>query len=148
MTKASKKNLLLAISILLGTVVAASVALFNYFMPLEHEYERRKHVPPIFLPLEPFRIALQPQDEPHFLLAEFSIQVANAEDADLINLHMPHLRSRLIMILSGKKASELSTATGKGMLMQELLVELNRPLVQQDTPQKVIGIFSTSFLIQ
>ncbi len=111
-----------------------------------------KHVPvkpPVFLPIEQFTINLQPDGVgEQFLQVAFTLQVADQEQADLIKLYMPQARSRLLLLLSSKKASEISTADGKKKLLEEIMAQVKQPFNAQSPPQGISNVFFTSFVIQ
>jgi flagellar FliL protein len=107
-----------------------------------------KEGPPTFIALEPFTVNLYPKKDERFLQVSYTVQVANEEQAALFKLYMPEVRSRSILIFSGKKAADISTVDGKEQLSRELLAELNEPFKAVGTQQMVKDIYFTSFLIQ
>jgi flagellar FliL protein len=58
------------------------------------------------------------------------------------------VRSRLLLALSSKKASELVSVDGKKKLIQEIIASLNQPFTPNGKPQQVTDVFFTSFVIQ
>lgn len=105
--------------------------------------------PPVFLPLDQFTVNLQSDGVgDQFLQAAFTLQVANQEQVDLIKLYMPLVRSRLLLLLSSKKASEISGVDGKKKLSEEIIAQVKQPFTPQGAPQTVTGVFFTSFVIQ
>jgi flagellar FliL protein len=76
------------------------------------------------------------------------LQVADQSQVDLIKLYMPQVRSRLLLLLSSKKASEISTPEGKKKLSDEIMEQVKQPFKLGAAPQNVTNVFFTSFVIQ
>ena len=62
--------------------------------------------------------------------------------------HMPELRSRILFILTNKKASEITSVEGKNTLITEITEELQKPFSGSQSEQKITGVYLTSFIIQ
>ena len=104
--------------------------------------------PPVFLAMEPFTVNLQPEMGEQYLQVAFTLQVADQAQVENIKLYMPLVRSRILMLLSTKKASELGSAEGKKKLQDEIIAQIKQPFAPQSPPQQVSGVFFTSFVIQ
>jgi flagellar FliL protein len=52
------------------------------------------------------------------------------------------------LLLATQKASELLTEAGKNKLISNILTEINKPFDPHGEPNKVSGVFFTSFIIQ
>lgn len=104
--------------------------------------------PPVFVAMEPFTVNLQPEAGEQYLQVQFTIQVADEKQVELIKLYMPLVRSRLLLLLSSKKPSELSTPEGKKKLQEEIVASIKQPFTPQSPPQGISGVFFTSFVIQ
>lgn len=103
---------------------------------------------PVFLTLETFTVNLQPDPEEKFLQLDLSMQVKKPEEAEALKSQMPAIRNRLLLLLTSKQASQISTMEGKQELSNEILAEVNKPFTEHGKPQKVTGVFFTSFVIQ
>jgi len=103
---------------------------------------------PVFLPLEPFTVNLQSSDGDKFLQVNMTLQVKNEEQVNLIKLNMPQVRSRLLMLISSKDAASLLSSEGKEQLVSEIVEQVTLPFVPKGDPQKVEGVFFTSFIVQ
>lgn len=103
---------------------------------------------PVFVNIEPYVVNLQPETGDQFLQASITLQVANDSTAEAIKTFMPLVRSRLLVALSSKKASELLTVEGKKKLTEEIITTLNEPYTANGKPQQVNDVFYTSFVIQ
>lgn len=114
---------------------------------VEEEQHDDEH-PPVFVPLEIFTVNLQPDPEERFLQLEMSLQVANAEQETKLTNHMPAVRNRILLLLGSKLASEISDTEGKEALIAEIVEKVNEPFSEHGKPQKVSGVFFTSYVIQ
>jgi len=110
------------------------------------KYETPK--PPLFVALEPFTVNLQPEIGEQYLQVGLTLKVEDEAHIALLKLHMPEVRSRLLMLLSSKKSSEISTSEGKRKLSDEIIAQVKEPLAVNSPPQSVSGVFFTSFVIQ
>ena len=156
---ASKKKLI--IIILAAVLVAGGVGggAAWYFLHGKGDQEesspskKKKHSaakagPPVFVPIDSFTVNLQPENGEQYLQIAFTLQVANAEEMDSIKLNMPKVRSRLLLLLSGKKASELNTVEGKQQLAAEIINQVNQPFEDKGPEQDVTDVLFTAFIIQ
>jgi len=115
--KKSKKKLFLILGLLLLVLGGGGGAFF--FLgeeapaasgaPAKHEAPK----PPVFVQMEPFTVNLQQETGEQYLQVQLTLQVADQAQVELIKLYMPLVRSRLLLLLSSKKASELTSAEGK-----------------------------------
>lgn len=78
---------------------------------------------PIFVPLEPFTVNLQRENADQFLQIGISLKIFQAELEEQIKQNLPEIRSRLLLLLSGKRPSELTTSQGKKRLVNEMIAE-------------------------
>jgi flagellar protein FliL len=149
--KKSRKKLLFVLIVLLLLLGGGGGGAWWYFMGQDGDEKAAKNekpIPPVFVVLEQFTVNLQPESGEHYLQVAMTLQVATKEDVDQIKLYMPQIRSRVLMLLSSKKASEISTVEGKKKLSDEILTQVNQPLSSQGKPQNVTNVFFTSFVIQ
>ena len=104
--------------------------------------------PPVFVVLEPFTINLQPEGGEQYLQLAFTLQVGSQAEVDQIKLYMPQVRSRVLLMLSSKKASELLTIEGKKKLAEDIIAQIKQPFHPQGTALEIANVFFTSFVIQ
>jgi flagellar protein FliL len=154
-SKGSKKKIVIAVAaaiILLGAGGGAAWLFMGGEAAQEgHAAPAKKHQPakaPVFLAIEPFTVNLQHENGDQFLQVSFTLQVADQEQVEAMKLYMPLLRSRVLMLLSSKKASELASADGKKKLQDDIIAQAKLPFTSQGSPQEVSGVFFTSFVIQ
>jgi flagellar protein FliL len=149
--KKSKKKLFLMLGALLLAAGGGGGAW--YFMSdAPHEggapAKQEPPKPPVFVAMDPFTVNLQPEAGDQYLQVQFTLQVADEKQVELIKLYMPLVRSRVLLLLSSKKPSELSTPEGKKKLQDEIVTTIKQPFTPQAQPQGVTGVFFTSFVIQ
>lgn len=149
----SKKKLIImvAAAILILGVIGVGAAVFlskKNTGTKEKEHKAEPAKPSVFVPLEPFVVNLQSESGDKFLQVSMTLQVPDDEQANLIKLNMPQVRSRLVMLLSSKEATEILATEGKEQLMEDIVNQIKLPFVAKGTPQKVTGVFFTSFIVQ
>jgi flagellar protein FliL len=150
--KKSKKKLFLLIAIVLLVLAGGGGATW-YFTgeeakPGEATEKHEPAKPPVFVVMEPFTVNLQHESGDQYLQVSFTLQVADQTQVDQIKLYMPLVRSRLLLLLSSKKGSELATEEGKKKLQDEIIAKVKQPFTPQSPPQAVTGVFFTAFVIQ
>ena len=154
---ASKKKLLIIVlaSVLVAGCVGGGAAW--YFLhgkadKAESSPSKKKQAskmgPPVFVPIDAFTVNLQPENGEQYLQIAFTLQASSPEEMDLIKLNMPKVRSRLLLLLSGKKASELNTVEGKQQLAAEIIGQVNQPFEDKGPEQDVTDVLFTAFIIQ
>ena len=155
---ASKKKLLI---IVLGAVLVAGGiggGAAWYFLhgkadkeesaPSKKKHAASKAGPPVFVPIDSFTVNLQPENGEQYLQVAFTLQVPTQKDGEDIKANMAKVRSRVLLLLSGKKASEISSVEGKRQLVKEIIASLNQPFVDKGEPQQVSDVLFTAFIIQ
>jgi flagellar FliL protein len=110
--------------------------------------KKKDEHPAEYLAVEPFTVNLQPENGDQYLQVAFTLQVDGPEQAELIKTNMAKVRSRVLLLLSGKKASEISTVEGKQQLAGEILAVVKAPFDAHGDEQEVSDVLFTSFIIQ
>jgi flagellar FliL protein len=104
---------------------------------------------PVFVTLEPFTVNLQHEDSSaQYLQVGLALKMTDATLTDSIKLHMPEIRSRVLLLLSSKKASEIASSEGKKALIADLTREITQPLGTSAQTGALEGVLFTSFVIQ
>jgi flagellar FliL protein len=144
--------IIIAVVILLGGGGAGA-----WFFLFNKKAEKAEHVEkhaeevkaPVFLPMEAFTVNLQPGENgtDQFLQTSFTLQVADDKQVETIKMYMPHVRSRLLLLLSSKKASEILSVDGKNKLSQEIMDVFKQPFPGAP-PVTVSSVLFTSFVVQ
>ena len=159
--KKSKKKLILIIVAALMVLLAGAGAAW-FFLLRSHQQEDEQEIEkqvevkkkdkanpaaaPVFVALDPFTVNLQPSGQ--FLQTSLTLQVETPADAEHLKAYLPLIRSRLLLLLSGKMAEEISTVEGKNQLTQEVMALLKQPLASDMEPLQISNVFITSFVIQ
>ena len=149
--KSSKKKLL--VILLMGVLVVAFGGGAAWFFTRGKsddgaEHKVAKAEPPEYVPIDAFTVNLQPENGDQYLQITFTLQVSNPQQAELIKTNMPKVRSRVLLLLSGKKASEISSVEGKHQLASDIIASLKQPFVDKGEPPLVSDVLFTSFIIQ
>ncbi len=118
--------------------------------PKETKKKKKKDsdAKPEYVPVESFTVNLQPENGEQYLQVQFTLQVGGAEQATLIKDNMAIVRNRVLLLLSGKKASEISTVEGKQQLAAEIQAIIKEPFDKDGDEQDVTDVLFTSFIIQ
>ena len=104
--------------------------------------------PPVYVPVEQFTVNLQPEEGEHYLQLKFTLQVVGEEQKALIDANMAKVRNRVLLLLSGKKASEINTPEGKQELAKQIADTINEPFEDKGDAQEVAEVLFTDFIIQ
>lgn len=147
--KSGKKGKL-PILVALLTLLSAGGGAAWYFLQgnAHHDAKAAAPKPPVFVNLEPFTVNLQPEQGDQYLQVGLALKVSDSSTVDQIKLYMPEIRSRILLLLSSKRASELITAEGKNKVSGEIAAEVKNPIAPQLNPQESLAVFFTSFVIQ
>lgn len=78
---------------------------------------------PKFIALDPFTVNLQRETADQFLQIGITLKIFQPELEEKIKQNLPEIRSRLLVLLSGKYASELVASNGKKKLVKEIISE-------------------------
>ncbi|GGC99767.1 flagellar basal body-associated protein FliL [Undibacterium terreum] len=150
----SKKKLIIiiaAVVVLLAGAGGGAAMFLSKKGGGEHKEKEHKAEPakaPVFLPMEPFTVNLQSEGGDKYLQVTMTLQVPDEETVNLVKLNMPQVRSRLLMLLSSKDATEILTGEGKAKLVEEIMEQASLPFTPKGEPQKITGVFFTSFVVQ
>ncbi len=80
--------------------------------------------PAIYFPLKTFTVNYDVNGRQRFLQAELTLMYRDETVLKILELHMPAVRNRLVMLLSRQVFDELQTAEGKEKLRTEALAEI------------------------
>ena len=145
----SKKRLFLMLGVAVLVLGGGGAGAWYFTQPKSaHAAKAEPAKPPVFINMESFTVNLQSEDSDKFLQTAFTLQVKDDAQVELIKLHLPQVRSRLLMLLSSQQAADILTPEGKNKLAREIIAQVNQPFEPKAPPQSVIGVFFTSFVIQ
>jgi len=100
-----------------------------------------KHVPPVFVPLDPFVVNLADREADRFAQVGITLEVADAHVGDEIKAYLPAIRNNILLLLAHKTSAELMEPEGKEDLAKEVRRESLRPMGielpdEDDSPKK------------
>ncbi|MFY0989087.1 flagellar basal body-associated protein FliL [Halomonas sp. C05BenzN] len=104
---------------------------------------------PIFVKIEPFTVNLA--DDAYgsrLLYTGLSLKVGGEETREIIEEHMPQVRSRLLMMFSGLQASELTSPGSKARLGDQVMAVLDPPMTDNQPPLVIEDVLFTEFIVQ
>jgi flagellar FliL protein len=116
--------------------------------------------PPVFTKLEPFVVKLQSEGQEAYVQAVPELKLHDAQVAEQIKQFMPEIRHKVLMILAGKKATELSSPEGMQTLANQIRNSINGTLTGEppdpakakedhgDPESPVQAVFFTSLIVQ
>ena len=103
---------------------------------------------PIFVNLEPFTVNLLEENGDHYLQVAVVYQVSDDKVIEQIKTYMPVLRSRILLMLSSKRPSDISTPEGTSTLVGELVAAARESVPGQTPERGVTQAFLGAFVIQ
>lgn len=137
-----KKSKLPLIIILLVVLLAGGGGAAWFFLMRGHADDEEAEVkaasskPATFLPLDQFTVNLQPEEGQQFLQVAMTLKVVDQHVADAIKAAMPEVRSRVLLLLSSKKPSQLSSLDGKNKLAEEVIHEVEQTMPVEKKKKK------------
>lgn len=122
----SKKLLFIAIGVVLLLVIAGVSLYVGSLLSTTHKEEKVEvpQLPPKFVALDPFTVNLQNEGSgDQFLQIGVTFKITAPELEEQIKARLPEIRSHLLLLLSSKRASDLTPSAGKTKLAQEIVTE-------------------------
>ena len=147
-SKSKKKKRILIIGLL---VLALAGLGGGYFFMNNRPAVAHKEVKaemPIFMPLEPFTVNLQPGSRNRFLHVAVTLKMANAVSQTQMTQYLPEVRSRVLNTLSNREAESLATPEDKTRLSGEIMQSLSQPFSPNTPQQKISSVMFTTFMLQ
>ncbi len=128
---ANSKKLLIIIGVLV-LIIASGV---GWYFTKGHDAQADAHVEeakpapvlePKFIPLgEKFTVNLQREEGDQYLQVGITLKILEADLEMKVKAAMPEIRSKLLILLSSKKPSELITTEGKQLLVEQIIAEVD-----------------------
>jgi len=148
----SKKLLWVMIILVLLSSAGAAAAIYLVLDQRDRGEVQQQTVeltPPVFTRIEPFTVNLaDDRYGSRLLYTGITLRVGNEQSKAIIEEHMPQVRSRLLILLSGKQANELTSTEGKEELAQAIISRLNVPLSENQPPLDLREVLFTEFIVQ
>lgn len=154
--KSSKKIIIIAVaaSLLVGGGGAFVFLKKGHDKKAEEKEEEVKHAepvgPPAFVVLDPFVVNLAAPDTTRYLQIGITYEASNPKVAEELKTYTPLIRSRILLVLSGKNVTQLTSIEGKQALMDELvdLARVSLPGDSKDPTHGIRDVHFASFVIQ
>ena len=98
----------------------------------------------VLVELKPFVVNLQSERRSRYLRIAIQLQLAGAKWEEEFEKRLPHVRNRLIFLLSNQAVDDISSVDGKYRLQEEIVRHVN------ETLEKAIvhKAFFTDFIVQ
>jgi flagellar FliL protein len=106
----------------------------------------KKTEPPAFVNLETFTVNLA--DREHYLQIGLAYEVEGNETTEAMKVHMPILRSKILLLLSSKNSEELATPDGKTRLATDLVDQARETLPLAAPDKGIAAVHFSAFVIQ
>ena len=106
-------------------------------------------VPPMFSTIGPMTVNLQ-NDEfgQRLLYIGLSLRILDEATREVLQAHMPDIKSRLLVLLSSKSAGELTTQEGKEALRESIMALVSQPLGDNAPQPAIHSVLYTDFIVQ
>jgi flagellar FliL protein len=102
-----------------------------------------------YVPLQPpFVVNLSDTEASRYLQADMEVLCRDPKVVEDVKLHMPHLRDRILLLLSQQRVADLSTREGKEALQAKILAEIQAVLKKETGKPGVEAVYFTSFVMQ
>jgi flagellar FliL protein len=152
-SKKNKKGLIIIILIAIIAICTGAGGTWYFMqMPGDSEGETEKPKPKVkpttFIDLDIFTVNLQPEENNQYLQVGLTIKTRETEVVQEIAKQMPLIRNRILMLLSSKKAADISSIAGKQQLSQQVSDEIRQSIDSEDLQEDVREVLFTSFVIQ
>jgi len=98
--------------------------------------------------VEPFVVNLAQEGREQHLRTQFDLKVQTRNQAALLSRNMSRIRSRVTLLLTGTKASEIATTDGQKLLARSIITVTNQPFDGESDQPLVTDVVFTSFKIQ
>ena len=105
--------------------------------------------PAMYFPIQPpFVVNFQSRGRTRYVQADVTVMTRNPKVFDAIQMHLPLIKNRLVMLFSGGVYEELQTDEGKELMRQQALEAL-QAIMQQEIGEKGIEqVLFTNFVMQ
>ncbi|HEY9112447.1 MAG TPA: flagellar basal body-associated protein FliL [Rhodanobacteraceae bacterium] len=101
---------------------------------------------PVFLDLDSFTVNLEGGDR--LLYVGMTLQLGNEPTKEFMKAHLPQVRNRLLMVLSGQDAEALITGAGKQQLAESIRQALLKQFAGAQPALRVDKVLFTQFIVQ
>lgn len=96
----------------------------------------------------PFLANYQVLGRSHYLQLSLAVMARDEGAIEAVNNHMPLLRNRIVMLLSGEAFEQLQSDEGRVQLQQKLLAAIQEILKKETGKLQIEQVFFTNFVMQ
>lgn len=153
--KGGKKGLLIMIIVAILAVGGGAGGTWFFMQgqaksgPDEEEFEEiDESKPAVFTDLDVFTVNLQPEENNQYLQVGLTVKSKESPVVEEITKQMPEIRNRILLLLSSKQATEISTMEGKQQLSEEITNQIKDSIDSKRMQSHVLGVLFSSFVIQ
>lgn len=115
----------------------------------QEEGQRGPKKASIYEPLDPAFLAnFQIGGRQRYLQVSLSVMAREQDGIDAVRAHMPLIRNRVVLILSGESFEHLQTDGGRVQLQQKLLTAIQEILQKETGDPGIEQVFFTNFVLQ
>ncbi len=101
---------------------------------------------PVFLDLDSFTVNLEGGDR--LLYVGMTLQLGDEATQEFLRAHLPQVRNRMLMVLSGQDADTLITSDGKQKLAEAIRASLLKQFADAQPALLVDKVLFTQFIVQ
>lgn len=108
-----------------------------------------EHKPSEYFALEPAFLAnFQVDGRTHYLQVALTVMARDDAEIAAVQAHMPLLRNRIVMLLSGESFEQLQSDEGRVQLQQKLLKAIQEILQKETGKPQIEQVYFTAFVMQ
>ncbi len=147
---ANKKNLLSIILIAIIAIGSGAGGAWYVIQNMDTAGETtQSHKKPVkFIDLDIFTVNLQPEEDNQYLQVGLTVKTQETDVVNVIKKQMPEIRNRILLLLSSKKPTEISSIAGKQQLSAEITDEIRQTIDSEIMQEEILNVLFTSFVIQ
>ncbi len=145
--------LVVIILLAVGLSVAGTLWFLNGSLPGMGEASEPESSTPTFVPSsytdieKPLVTTVQAQGRQRYAQVHVSLEAKDPAALAAADVHMPLIRSQLVMLLGGSDFTELQTPGGRTALAEEMLESVNQVLAQEGEPA-IERVLFRNFVVQ
>lgn len=154
----SNKKLIIIVAIVVILSIGLSIGATLFFLQgdsasaeesADAEPVEEVKKPAIYLDIKPpFVVTFDVEGRQRYMQVFVSVQGRDQAAIDAMELHMPLIRNKLIMLFSGQNFTALQAAEGKAALREESLTLINEILGKEADGASIEQVLFTNFVMQ
>lgn len=104
--------------------------------------------PSVFLALDTFTVNLQEEGNDRYLQTTVVFEISDEKATEEIKAQMPIIRSKLLLLLSSKRPSELAALAGKEKLAEDIKAEARKRVTFKSPDSGLLEVHFNALVIQ